>query len=481
MNKETWLELYFSDEMPDCLPLPDKREEYASRWEDFALPMEEKADAARRAAEILFLLGVYGGSEEAGFPIRTPEGWLPLRLGWKGDLSPAALTENVRERMEEGAAFPWTKDEAWEALGLEQGRSIAFSLTGELPPEEREGFALIFRADGKSLILSYVLSSYTAEFIRTLAISWREIARSFSTAGTLSTVSVTAPETMEVLDSFNQTSWDYDRKATIVDQFRVRTAEGPDNIAVIYEEKSYTYRDVDDLSDRLACYLCRQGLGRGDTVAVFIPRSEYMVIASLGVLKAGCAYEPLDPNYPDERLAFMAKDASARLILADDSLLPRLENFEGCSGKRLCISEIPRLPQPAEKEWENIQAPLPEDLFTLIYTSGTTGVPKGVRILHRNLMAYAAWYRRFFEPTEKSRITCYNSYGFDGSMTDMYPALTVGAAVVVIPEEKKLDLPALADIIRKHEVYLADLPSQVGRQFALTMDCPSMKYIVGGG
>ena len=481
MNKETWLELYFSDEMPDCLPLPDRREEYASRWEDFALPAGEKEDAARRIAEILFLLGVYGGSEEAGFPVRTPEGWLPLRLNWKGDLSPDALTEHVRERMEEGTAFSWTKEEVWEALGLEQGRGIAFSLAGELPPEEREGFALIFRADGERLLLSYVLSSYKAEFIRTLALSWREIARSFSTAGTLSAVSVTAPETMEVLDSFNRTARDYDRKATIVDQFRARAAEGPDNIAVIYEEKSYTYREVDDLSDRLAHYISQQGLGRGDTVAVFIPHSEYMVIASLGVLKAGCAYEPLDPNYPDERLAFMAKDASAKLILADDSLLPRLENFDGCSDKRLCISEIPRLPQPAEEKRENIQAPLPEDLFTLIYTSGTTGVPKGVRILHRNLMAYAAWYRRFFEPTEKSRITCYNSYGFDGSMTDMYPALTVGAAVVVIPEEKKLDLPALADIIRRHGVSISDLPSQVGRQFALTMDCPSLKYIVGGG
>ena len=79
----------------------------------------------------------------------------------------------------------------------------------------------------------------------------------------------------------------------------------PNNIAVIYEDKSYTYAEVDNLSDKLANYLSQQGFGCDDVVSIFINRSEFMVIASLGVLKAGCAYEPLDPNYPDERLAFM--------------------------------------------------------------------------------------------------------------------------------------------------------------------------------
>lgn len=288
-------------------------------------------------------------------------------------------------------------------------------------------------------------------------------------------------ETIRLLDSFNDTKRDYDRQSTTVDQFRAMAAEYPDNIAVIYEDRSYTYAEVDELSDRVANYIAKKNLGRGDTVSVFIIRSEYMVIASLGVLKSGCAYEPLDPNYPDERLSFMAKDADAKLIIADDGLVPRLDNFGEFQKGRLLISEIANLPAPTEVEIKAIEPPEPDDLFILIYTSGTTGVPKGVRLLHRNLMAYEAWYRRFFSPTEKSRVTCYNSYGFDGSLADMYPALTTGAAVVVIPEEKKLDLPALADIIRRHNVFLTDLPSQVGRQFALTMDCPSLRYIVVGG
>ncbi len=482
-QKETWCIAHFGDDMPDCLPLPDRREACSSAWASISLPLGEREEAApaELAASVLFLLGVYGGIEEAGCLVRTPSGWIPLRSDWDKAASPTALAEKTGELMKAASSFDWTKEDAWDTLGQEKGRGIALSLAGELPQEEREGFALLFRAAPDRLTVSYAVSCYTEEFLRGLALSWKEILLGFPGAKKMADVPVTAKETLRTLDGFNQTAHEYDRISTVVDLFRVRAAEFPDHIAVVYEDKSYTYAEVDDISDRLASYLHRQGLGRGDAVPVFIPRSEYMVIASLGVLKAGCAYEPLDPNYPDERLAFMAKDASAKLILVDDSLLPRLGNFRDFSGKRLCLSEIADLPKPEATELAEIAPPEPEDLFTLIYTSGTTGVPKGVRLLHRNLMAYAAWYRRFFAPTEKARITCYNSYGFDGSLTDMYPALTVGAAVIVIPEEKKLDLPALADIIRKHRVSIADLPSQVGRQFALTMDCPSLKYIVGGG
>ncbi|MBP5291412.1 MAG: amino acid adenylation domain-containing protein, partial [Lachnospiraceae bacterium] len=304
---------------------------------------------------------------------------------------------------------------------------------------------------------------------------------SFHKSESLAEVNLLAEETLQRLDSFNHTRHDYDRSATIIDQFRAQAAASPQNVAVVCESNSYTYAQVDDLSNRLACYLSLHGMKRGDTVPVFIPRSEYMVIASLGVLKAGCAYQPLDPGYPDERLAFMVKDASARFMIVDDSLVARMANFKDYSGQWLCISDILSLPEVESLEKAGVEPPQPDDLFNLIYTSGTTGVPKGVCLLHRHLMAYAAWYRRYFNPTPSTRISCYNSYGFDGFLTDVYPALTVGAAVVIITEEKKQDLPAIADIIRRHHISIADLPSQVGRQFALTMDCPSLKYIVGGG
>ncbi len=445
----------FADDMPDCLP-PDKHEEFVADYKTFSLAVESSANISEAAASVFYLLGVYSGTNETGFFIKSKETWLPLKLDWNNETAPTTLVEEVEGLIDENC-------------------EAEFAICNK----DSEDVALIFQFTQNNLTIEYAYSLYSEEFINTMVLTWREILFSFPKAEHLSEVKITSTETLKTLDSFNQTVRDYDRTATIVDQFRKKAAEMPDNIAVIYEDKAYTYAEVDNLSDRLANELARQGLGRGDVVSVFINRSEFMVIASLGVLKAGCAYEPLDPNYPDERLNFMAKDAAAKIIIVDDVLLPRLKNFTDFTGKTLCISKIAELPEPVDVE--KIQSPQPEDLFLLIYTSGTTGVPKGVRLLHRNLIAYAAWYRNFFAPTPQTRITCYNSYGFDGSLTDMYPALTVGAAVVIIPEEKKLDLPALAEIINKHNVSISDLPSQVGRQFALTMNCPSLKYIVGGG
>ncbi|MBR1445055.1 MAG: non-ribosomal peptide synthetase [Firmicutes bacterium] len=286
-------------------------------------------------------------------------------------------------------------------------------------------------------------------------------------------------EKIKLLDSFNDTKHFYDRSTTVVELFEKSAEIYPDNIAVVYEENSYTYSQVDKLSSALAYYINNMGLGRGDVVSVFIPRCEYMVIASLGVLKSGCAYEPLDPSYPDTRLAFMVKDANAKLIIADDFLKERTDNFEDVSCPVLWISQISALSVP--ENHKEISCPNPEDLFTVIYTSGTTSIPKGVKILHRNITAYSAWYRRYFEVEPNWSIACYNSYGFDGSLTDIFPALTIGAAVIIVPQEVKLDLHALAELINRHEVKLIDLPNQVLRQFASVMKCPSLKIIVGGG
>ena len=359
--------------------------------------------------------------------------------------------------------------------GREPGRGLILCLDAERGWVPGDRYALGFCTCGGEVAICYDEGRYSPAFIRELLLAWGQILQSLRTAPSLDKVRVTSAETEQRLNSFNDNAHDYDRQTTVVELFRQRAAEFPEHMAVIYEERAYTYAQVEDMSDRLAVFLARQGLGRGDRVAVFIPRSEYMVIASLGVLKAGCAYEPLDPNYPDERLSFMAKDADVKVIIVADDLKPRLANFPDYKGLVLTISEVTGLPRATEEEIKRLEGPEPEDLFILIYTSGTTGVPKGVRLLHSNLMCYAAWYRRYFAPTPETKVTCYNSYGFDGSLGDMYPILTVGGTVVVVPEEKKLDLPALAELIRRHGISISDMPSQVGRQFALTMDCPSLR------
>lgn len=131
------------------------------------------------------------------------------------------------------------------------------------------------------------------------------------------------------LDKFNETEDEFDDTKTVVDLFREQAKKTPDNIAVVYKEKLFTYAQVDEISDRIAGFVHSKGIGKENAVSVLIPRCEYMVIASLGVLKAGAAYQPLDPSYPPERLNFMINDSSAKLLIADESLLELLPDYKG--------------------------------------------------------------------------------------------------------------------------------------------------------
>lgn len=153
----------------------------------------------------------------------------------------------------------------------------------------------------------------------------------------------------------------------------------PNHAAVVYLDKTFTYAQVDEITERIAGYLKGKGIGREDVVSVLIPRCEYMVIASLGVLKAGAAYQPLDPTYPKERIEFMMQDAGTKLLIADENLLAQAESYQG---EVLLTKDIPSL-SACETMKEN---PAPNDLFILLYTSGSTGVPKGCMLEHHNLM-----------------------------------------------------------------------------------------------
>lgn len=108
-------------------------------------------------------------------------------------------------------------------------------------------------------------------------------------------ITLTNERQTALLDSFNETDMPWDETETVVSVFRRLAEEQPDKTAVVFKDRSYTYREVDEISDRLAAYIISKGLQAEDVVSIIVPRSEWMVIAPLGVLKAGCAYQPLDP------------------------------------------------------------------------------------------------------------------------------------------------------------------------------------------
>ena len=283
-------------------------------------------------------------------------------------------------------------------------------------------------------------------------------------------ISLLSAEQTQLLDSFNDNDVPYDDTQTIVSLFRQQAQKTPENIAVVYKDTRMTYRQVDEMSDRIAGYIASKGLGIEDVVSVLIPRCEWMPIISLGVMKAGCAYQPLDPSYPKDRLNFMMKDANAKLLIADEALRPIVDEYQGDVVLTKELTGLPAVSQLPE-------GPKPDSLFILLYTSGSTGVPKGCQLMHSNLVAFIHWYHRYYDLQETDKVTAYASYGFDANMYDTYPALTRGASLYIIPEEIRLDLIALNEYFEREHITIAFMTTQVAYQFVTTIENHSLRFV----
>ena len=333
-----------------------------------------------------------------------------------------------------------------------------------------------FILDGKYQIKAeYHANEYSEEIIAQFLESYEAVVEGFLSASLLSEVCISSPAQVAMLDTFNETDADYDDTQTIVSLFERQAQLTPQNIAVVYKDRQYTYAEVDAISSRIAAFVLSKGLKQEDVVSVLIPRCEWMAIVSLGVLKAGCAYQPLDPTYPKERLNFMMQDAGAKLLIADEQLRPIVDEYQG---EVMLTKDIPQL---ADNPTPNTQHPTPSNLFIMLYTSGSTGVPKGCQLTHANLVAFCNWYQRFYSLKPEHKVAAYASYGFDACMMDMYPALTCGASVHIIPEEIRLDLIALNDYFEQNHITHSFMTTQVGYQFATSIENHSLLYLSTGG
>ena len=332
--------------------------------------------------------------------------------------------------------------------------------------------------DGKYILRAeYDQNRYTEEMMRQHLESYDVILKEMLIREKVSEIGMTSPAQLELLDKFNQTDTNLDQSETIVSMFRKQAMATPDNTAVVYKDKRYTYREVDEISDRIAAYIHGKGLKAEDVVSVLIPRCEWMAIASLGVSKAGCAYQPLDPTYPAERLNFMMKDASAKLLIADPELRGIVDQYTGDVLFTNDIQNLPTLSEPLPSTLD----PRSSSLFILLYTSGTTGTPKGCQLLHYNIATFCNWYQHKFQLNTDCNIAAYASYGFDACMMDLYPALTCGATVHIIPEEIRLDLVALNEYFEKEHVTHSFMTTQVAYQFATSIENHSLRYLLTGG
>jgi len=207
-------------------------------------------------------------------------------------------------------------------------------------------------------------------------------------------------------------------------------ARTPDGTAVTYKNQQLTYQALNQQANRLARQLRQAGITPDSVVAIYLNPSPEMIIAVLAILKAGGAYLPLDPDYPQERLAFMLEDAQATvLITAQSGLkplpLPATTQIIHLDSMRPSGNNSPNL-----TPWAS-----PDNLAYVIYTSGSTGRPKGVMIPHRGVVNYLRWCIDAYDVKNGRGSLVHSSLAFDLTVTSLFAPLLVGKTVALLPSD----------------------------------------------
>jgi len=234
--------------------------------------------------------------------------------------------------------------------------------------------------------------------------------------------------------------------------FAAQVARDPMQVAVISEDAQLTYGELNAKANQLARALRNRGVGRESLVGICIDRSLDMAVGILGILKAGAAYLPLDPDYPAERLAWLLNDSNVSLVLTKIDLAPKVAAAK--AGIALLDFEGEDLAENSAQNLDDV--PQPNDLAYVIYTSGSTGQPKGVMIEHANLANYVLALQLELQLAPTDRYLHTASISFSSSRRQLLLPLSQGATVVIATAEERKDPLALFAMIQQREVTVMD-------------------------
>jgi amino acid adenylation domain-containing protein len=292
-------------------------------------------------------------------------------------------------------------------------------------------------------------------------------------------------ERHQIMESFNATRTVYSHEKLVHQLFEEQARRTPDAIAVVCQQNSWTYRDLNRRANQLARYLTSRGVGPDQLVALCVNRSAEMVVGLLGILKAGGAYVPLDPTSPTERLRYMLEDAAPRLVLAEDNFRAVLPVTQAH-----LVSLDTKLREIAEYVDENLSAAelalSPQHLVYVIYTSGSTGRPKGVAMAHSSLVNLIDWHRRTFDTTEGLRVLQFAPLGFDVSFQETFSTLCTGGTLVLLDEWLRREPLALIDFLSRESIQRLFVPPMVLQSLAefsksSSVDLGSLQDVITAG
>ncbi|MEU7019345.1 amino acid adenylation domain-containing protein [Streptomyces sp. NPDC046203] len=268
----------------------------------------------------------------------------------------------------------------------------------------------------------------------------------------LGKLDVVPPEELATLRAWGRNPAAYPRGGTVTGLFAVQAARTPDAVAVVFGDEEVTYRELDIRAGRLARHLRDLGVGRDVPVGVCLERGTELIVALLAVLRAGGAYVPLDPEHPSERLEFVLTDTAAPVVVTQESLRGRLAG----PGRSLVVVDTDRAAIAAhEPAGGSLAGAGPDDLAYVLYTSGSTGTPKGVAVTVGSLVNLLYGMRDTFPAPQSDRVLFTTSATFDIAGVELFLPLVTGGRIVGATREQVHTPRALAELIDRHSVTLA--------------------------
>ena len=292
-------------------------------------------------------------------------------------------------------------------------------------------------------------------------------------------------EYKKIIYDWNKTEAPFPKDKTIHKLFEEQVKKTPDNIAVAFEDKKISYRELNNKANQLARTIRNEYKNHwnikieADTlIGIYIDRSPEMIISILGILKAGAAYVPFDKADPKERLKFKINDCKCKLILTSTITAEKLTNISSsCNVLIINNKNIAQLPTYTPKTSTGST-----NLAYMIYTSGTTGTPKGTMIEHRSYINYHKWLISYSIISRKDNIDNSLSIAFDGSITTYFSPLLLGAKIIICPDKFKKDIACYINYLNKNKISITKTtPSFFNLINSNYKYFPYLKLIILGG
>ncbi|NEZ84183.1 amino acid adenylation domain-containing protein [Clostridium botulinum] len=278
-------------------------------------------------------------------------------------------------------------------------------------------------------------------------------------------------EKNKILYEFNDTKVDYPKDKTIQELFEEQVEKTPNNIAVVFEDKKLTYRELNEKANSLGRLLRDKGVKADSIVGIMVERSVEMIVGIMGILKSGGAYLPIDPSYPVERIEYMIEDAKIDILITSEEFINKVKFSKS----------IVNIKEKSILKKDNLDIiNKSSDLAYVIYTSGSTGRPKGVMVEHKSLINLCNYHNKKFNIKEEDKSTSYAEFSFDASVWEVFPYLIIGATIYIINENIKLDIIKLNKYYEKNNITISFLPTPICQQF-MEVDNTSLRVILTGG